>query len=208
MIPLGVLASGYVPPAGGGGLAWNFLSGYADPTGNLATYTFPSVPLGDAATDRLIIVSVTIRYGSSIPKPNVTVAGVTATRVASTDSSFGASVHVALVPSGATGDIVVNTNAANHQGCGIAAYRATGTAATPVGTYGGASPYAATSVAGGFAVGCFVYNVTPAWSGDLTADYDYNDGGWQYAFGSGDTTTTSVTATTSRVGAMAAFGPS
>ena len=104
MIPLGVLASGHVAPAGGGGGVSLTYSG-GQSSSSKPTYTFTEVPLGDAATDRVVIVGISTRDGDV---GSVTVGGVSATIAGQVSAnSDRACMAVAAVPTGITGDVVV-----------------------------------------------------------------------------------------------------
>lgn len=156
MIPLGVLASSYVAPAGGGGLDVSYL-GYVSDTNDAAAYTFSSVDLGAAATDRTIIVHVHQRNSISITA--VSIGGVSATIdvAASGDNSGDHAIVRAAVPTGTTGDIVV-TLASVALGCVVHVYRVTGGTVQVDDTataYGGSSgtsggTVTVTAVAGGW----------------------------------------------------------
>lgn len=75
---------------------------------NLATYTFSSLNLGTAYTDRKIIIGIGARAGTSQTPTSVTVGGVTATHVASVvQNGSYAGIYIASVPTGTTGNVVV-----------------------------------------------------------------------------------------------------
>jgi hypothetical protein len=103
-----------------------FLDGYANDT-DRSSVTLSAVNLGAAQPNRRIFVAVTARSAvldSPVPD-SVTVNGVSASSVVSlTDSTvLGASIWVATVPSGATGDVVV-TWPGNMEDTGVGVYRA------------------------------------------------------------------------------------
>lgn len=117
-------------------MALTFLQTATDDT-NASSYTFSAQSLGTAASDRYIVVTVGARAGTTETISSVTIGGVTATiNVQSTSNNNIASVCIANVPTGATGDIVV-TFSGTMDRCGIGAWRATGvtsTTATDTGT--------------------------------------------------------------------------
>jgi len=105
-------------------------------TVNRTTYTFSSVNLGDAATDRVIIVGIGGTSGSSRSISSVTIGGVSATAAATANISWAIvnSIWYAAVPSGTTGDIVITFSAVMVQ-CVVNAFRMTGqTSNTPANT--------------------------------------------------------------------------
>jgi hypothetical protein len=108
---------------------------------DLSTYTFASQSLGTEQSDRKIVVAVMGRRISSgdtgLVPSTVTVGGVSATLAVSSASSGdrnSASIWIADVPTGATGDIVV-TFSANQGRCGIGWWATYGlTSSTPTDT--------------------------------------------------------------------------
>lgn len=77
-----------------------------------ATFTFASLDIGTAATNRFVVVGVGTRHNTSETISGVTIAGGSATLLASQNTSVGAENNIAalygaLVPSGSTGDVVV-----------------------------------------------------------------------------------------------------
>lgn len=100
------------------------------------TYTFSSVNLGDAATDRVIIVGIGGTSGSSRSISSVTIGGVSATASATANTSWAIvnSIWYAAVPSGTTGDIVITFSGSMAQ-CVVNTFRMTGqTSNTPATT--------------------------------------------------------------------------
>ena len=92
------------------GFSLTYLTNSGD-TSNLTTYTFSSVDLGDAAGDRLILVGSSGVAGAARAVSSVTVGGVSATQAAqASNGGQPAALHSAVVPTGATGDIVVTFN--------------------------------------------------------------------------------------------------
>lgn len=102
---------------------------------NQTVYTFSNRSLGDPVGDRLIAVTCHCEHGLASP-PNissVTIGGQSATVVVERKTSLTAKGHVgiaiAAVPSGATGDIVVDWGNIRLS-CGITVYRITGVPST------------------------------------------------------------------------------
>lgn len=123
MIPLGILASSYVAPAGGGGPT--FLGQTWDQA-DLTTYTFSSQSLGTPSSDRQIVCAIMARYGYGIL--SVTIGGVTATADAPSTLGGGAlGIYRAAVPLGGTGDVVVTFSSGAIR-CSIALWAFTGSA--------------------------------------------------------------------------------
>lgn len=90
--------------------------------GNPNTVTYTGISLGAAQSDRAIIV--TVDY-VAISLSSVTIAGIAATLVASaTSSSTSASIWIALVPTGTSGNIVLSGSQIALSGIGV--YSATG----------------------------------------------------------------------------------
>lgn len=110
--------------------AITFLQSASDTTDS-STYTFASQNLGTASADRYIIVCIAGRRGNvlDILVSSVTVQGVSASLVvnvqnAATNSSV-ACIAIAAVPTGTTGDIVVNFPRTLSR-LGISVFAATG----------------------------------------------------------------------------------
>jgi hypothetical protein len=101
----------------------------ADNTANQSSYTFSSQNLGDAHGSRLIIALV-LYQGNTTQRTvsSATINGVSADVVVERgdgNSFHGASLIQAQVPTGTTGDVVINFSGGVTK-CGIALYRATG----------------------------------------------------------------------------------
>lgn len=118
-----------------------FLQG-ATSTADATEYTFSGQSLGDAASDRLIVVCLHGRRIGTLPVSSVTVAGVTATEVVTqTNSSLfngqsvfsRSAIYLASVPTGTSGDVVVTFGQTSLR-CGIQLYRLTGVGATAAST--------------------------------------------------------------------------
>jgi hypothetical protein len=85
-------------------------NGCTSDSSDLSTYTFSSVSVGDAASDRLILVGSTAEDSSNtIVHPTFTIGGVNAVEAATTNGAY--TVHtgfaIAAVPTGTTADIVL-----------------------------------------------------------------------------------------------------
>lgn len=115
---------------GGGSFVPEYRASYYDGTDALATYTFSACDLGAADADREIVAIVSSRDFGGATFSSVTIGGVTATadtvRLAG-ENSADIQVFRAIVPTGTTGDIVVNTSGGGSiQGVRIAVYRMIG----------------------------------------------------------------------------------
>ena len=106
MIPLGVLASGYVAPAGGG---LTYL-GYTSSTTDGATHTFTDVNIGSAATDRTVIVGYTGFASGAKNLATFTIAGSSAVIDAYTDGWAPSGIGRLVVPTGNAATIVLSFN--------------------------------------------------------------------------------------------------
>lgn len=101
-------------------------------TSNLTTYTFSSVAIGTAATDRLVIVAVYWESGSgSISLASGTIGGVTADISITRSGSIACALMTARVPTGTTATITVTLSGGATK-CAIGVWSATGVvSATP-----------------------------------------------------------------------------
>ena len=110
-----------------------FLGSNSSTTNTTSSYTFSSQSLGAAASDRKIFVcaSMSAHTVAALTFGTVTVGGVTATQLIAADTYpsphdlHPMAIFVADVPSGTTGDIVLNVGSGSAANCGIALYRAT-----------------------------------------------------------------------------------
>jgi hypothetical protein len=96
---------------------------------NSFTYTFSSVGIGAAATDRIVAVCAAINatsattYGIS----SITIGGVAATMAVRSSSNKNAAIAYAVIPTGTTATIVVTLTGSGTPGrCVVNAYRITG----------------------------------------------------------------------------------
>jgi hypothetical protein len=101
--------------AGGGGTPFSLVltDTMVDNTGSsTATFTFTTRSLGTADSTRQMIAAVSLQPNGGVVDPaSVTIGGVSATLVASSNSSSGVtdvSQWIASVPAGATGSVVVS----------------------------------------------------------------------------------------------------
>ena len=118
MIPLGVLASGYVAPAGGGE-GVEYLSLSTTSTGT-TTRTVSGVGFGTAANNRNIIIAVHTRYRAPA---SATIGGVTATLHALFSDVYAhTAIFSAVVPSGTSGDVTVTHTGGNPEQFALAAW--------------------------------------------------------------------------------------
>lgn len=117
MIPLGVLASAHVAPAGGSDLAW---LGSAFSATNTSSYSFTSQPFGAPDADRYIIVGGYARSSSTGGVSSVTIGGVTATIVNLSNGADSSWFAYANVPTGTTGTVAITYGVSqNRQVIGI-----------------------------------------------------------------------------------------
>lgn len=160
-------------------MALAFLQNTIDET-DLTTYTFSSQNLGTAIADRHIIVNIFGRKAGATTNINsVTVGGVLATIVkqqstTATNTSV-CGIAIAAVPTGATGDIVIEFGAGLVR-CAVSVYRATGLLSATAYDSDSSSandPTVSLDVPYGFAIGAALTATgsTIAWTG-LTEDHD------------------------------------
>lgn len=163
-----------------------YVSSAADAS-NLSTYTFAGMALGAADPTRVILVAVMgLDVGTVVPT-GCTVAGVTATLVASGVSvtAIGsAQIYAVALPSGTTGDVVVTCSGAMGRLAVVVWSALNLTSLTPYDTAtSDADPAVLDCNTTGacIAVACgFWNNTTPAaWTG-LTEDVDATVEGAQY----------------------------
>lgn len=93
-----------------------------------SSFTFSSVSIGTASDYRLVVAGVTPFLTATNSVINsVTIAGVTATQIGVSKNSVNADnagIYAARIPTGTTGNIVVNTSA-TAAGCGLAVWTIT-----------------------------------------------------------------------------------
>ena len=124
MIPLGVLASGYVASSALSGAS--YLT-YSESSTGTTTRTFAGLSLGTAASNRNIIA---VTHSRSRYPSGVTIGGVTATMHAALQDGYAhTAVWSAAVPTGATGDVVVTYAIGSPEAAVVAVWAAYGTLA-------------------------------------------------------------------------------
>jgi hypothetical protein len=199
-----------------------FIAATADTT-DQTTYTFAGASIGSAAADRIVVVGIAAREGGGTNRTlsSVSIAGVSATIVADSGNvPTHAAFAVALVPTGATGDIVV-TFSAGMSRCVISVWSTAGMDSSAVSsdTADTTDPLEASVniPAGGVAFGTAYDNgaTTVTWT-NLTEDYDAQHETRTFSFASAEFATlqTGLTLTadlaaasgTAR-GAFVTFGP-
>lgn len=92
--------------------------------------TFSSVPLGEEHASRYIVVAVNTGNGNAAQITGVTVAGVTATKIAESDYTWWlhCTLWIAAVPTGTSASVVITNNSATWNMTNVAAlYLASGT---------------------------------------------------------------------------------
>ena len=111
----------------------SFIASNSSTANTTSSYTFSGQSLGAAASDRKIFLgaSMSAHTVATLAFGTVTIGGVTATQIVAGNADYKDSLHpvaifVADVPSGTTGDIVLNVGSGSAANCGIAIYRATG----------------------------------------------------------------------------------
>jgi hypothetical protein len=108
----------------------------ASSSANSYTYTFSSVGIGAAATDRIVAVCAQINAASTTTYgiSSITIAGVAATMAVRSSNNKNAAIAYAAVPSGTTATIVVTLTGSGTPGrCAVTAFRITGYLnATPI----------------------------------------------------------------------------
>jgi hypothetical protein len=159
----------------------DFLQAATPNTTTQTTYTFASQNLGTADADRYIVVGIEARgTNSGLVVSSATIGGQSATitrQVTNATSNFNiAALIIAAVPSGTTGDIVINFNVAALR-CNVKAWRLTGisgvTAADSDSSTASPPSVALDVPAGGWAVGSAVSAIATSttWTG-LTENHD------------------------------------
>ena len=149
----------------------DFLTSAVDPTDG-TTITFSGVSLGTASADRTIIVAVSSGSASSGYVTGVTIRGVAATLDQVAGASVGGTaIARAVVPTGATGDVVI-TYSATVARTVIGVYRAPAVTVAATATITGGALTAALATAtitnptGGTVVACaYTHTLTPSWTG-------------------------------------------
>lgn len=154
------------------------------------SYVFNSTAIGDAASDRLVVVVITTNNGNV---SGVTIGGVSATAaVTMANGDENVCIYYLEVASGTTANIVVSTSSALC--CSLAPYRLTGLASsTPVSTNSASSLSASggtisanvNAEAGDVVIAGSIMNagsVAASWVG-VTEQYDESYGSSEYTSG-------------------------
>jgi hypothetical protein len=166
--------------------------------GSTSPFTFSSLAIGTAAANRYVIVGIA---GTATPSAvaSVTIGGVTATPVVSQVAGNSvAAIYIALVPTGTTATIVVTFTGATQK-CSIGVWSATGISATPVGTASStANPasLALTTVKGGFAVAHMQVDSTGSYTWtNATKEYENSNMDGFTSYSGADALTTTTSLT-------------
>lgn len=213
----GIFGAAHVPAAAGGGISIVKTDvGHNDASST--SYTFTGRALGAASADRLIIVAAATRGNYSVS--GVSVAGVPATLLIQNYASGTgeASLWVAAVPSGTTGDVVISTPT-NVSRMLFSVHAVTGASASPTDT--GVTDDASTTdsitvASGGAIIGAVVNyysggDVTFTWTGVTESAHDLADGiiahgaGFNTSPGSGSVTVGVSASNTTSGGIRGAF---
>lgn len=91
-------------------------------TSDSSSYSFSSLPIGDAATDRIVVVGFGYRAGSSRSITSLTIGGVAASLavVSEANSEQAVALYYRNVPTGTTVTVEANLSGAGvRAGCGI-----------------------------------------------------------------------------------------
>jgi hypothetical protein len=174
---------------------------------SLSAYTFAAANLGTAEVGRVIIVSITANGNAAKTISSVTIGGVSASILVQQSNGFWAGgIAAAVVPTGTTGDIVVNlSNTAGAATVGV--YRATGLASvTPIDTDSNTtfSGLTLTAEGGGFLIALTTHSGsggTITWA-NANEDFDTTvaDSANRLSGASIATTSTSITVTPTAAG--------
>lgn len=111
---------------------WSLVDTATSSLGAALSYTLSGATLGDAASNRVIYLAISIQFDTEIGTndvSSVTIAGVTATKVLGYESTLDSRGHVyfyqAAVPTGTTGNVVV-TAAENMDLIAVGVHRGIG----------------------------------------------------------------------------------
>ena len=110
--------------------------GATDNTSNLTTYTFTDHAIGDASSDRIVVVAVAAAGSAGQGVSSMTIGGVSATESVERvngDAETTCALYYLAVSSGTTATIVV-TLARGALECGIAVWAVTGSSPVPTDT--------------------------------------------------------------------------
>lgn len=143
----------------------------SDPS-DLSSYSFSSLSIGTAASDRYVIAAILIAAGTVPTITSATIGGVAATALFSATSSFTrSSFYIAAVPTGTTATLAFSLSSGAARAAG-AVWSVTGLiSATPSATaMSNASTGAASLVVGG---GGFVIGASNSYAGGATHSYTW-----------------------------------
>lgn len=183
-----------------------FQNSYNTPSGS-NPYTFASVSIGSASSDRYVIVAWLAAQDAGVGFSSATIGGVSATTIVSNNQNGGhAAIFIANVTSGTTANIVVTLDGAITAGQqAIAVWTATGLSSTTAVNSGsdvansGTQSVTLSTASGGFAVaGCVRGSgagATTSWT-NATSRFDRSPSiGEQSAADSTSTTGSNLTIT-------------
>jgi hypothetical protein len=161
MMPVGTFTKSGLFAGGGGAITANYIID-AGSFSNSTSYTFSALSFGVAEATREIYVCILSRTTSTGSNPAVTIGGVSATLLVGNyvAGSVTTTSHIykASVPTGTTGDIVVNYSNSMLK-CGVFVYRVTGNPTTSTASAAGTgTPVTAniTPATGSLAIACGV----------------------------------------------------
>ena len=160
-------------------------------TGDASSYTFSSVNLGTASADRYVVVVYASQRNPFQTFSSGTIAGVTAingTQAGGTTSAYTGRME-AYVPTGTSGDIVINmSGTVNHMGIIVYVIRGSTTITRQDAEYGTATGTSTLSEGVNFSRGGIVLGSCGSDSGDyaswtgITTDHSYLVEGTHYAY--------------------------
>ena len=122
-----------VTPTGGSVMEFDYL-GTSVSSSNLNTYTFLSNDLGSADAERVIAVVIHATAASTRSITSVSIGGIAATAAVTDASARPIGIWYAAVPTGTTGNIVVNFNSTGALDCRIGWFRLVPSVSTPLDT--------------------------------------------------------------------------
>ena len=168
---------GIAGAAGLGAVTRSFRDSYVYAT-NTQNHTFSSCDIGTAASDRHVVVAIFISASTAVGTiSSVTIGGVSASElVTSASAEYRVSFYIAAVPTGTTGDVVINTSKTETR-FGIGVWAVYGASATAHDTGSSTADPLTDNIniaAGGVAIGVGVSSRSSpeyTWT-NLTEDYE------------------------------------
>lgn len=121
----------FMPPTGPNVGPSSFWVGKYDSGSALSTYTFSSIPFGQASSSRSVLVAVAATSSTTVVVNSLTIGGISATEISSIASTAGVFLFMASVPSGISGDIVV-TFSATAERCAVGVWISYEAGLTPI----------------------------------------------------------------------------